>query len=129
MPADPGYLRPLLRACWSDETSRHWRPDNPARGQCNVTALVVHDLFGGEILKTETPGGWHFYNRIDGKRHDLTDTQFDTPVAYTDQPARRDEALAGTTPGQYRLLESRLRAALAYRDSAMSPADSSATFS
>ena len=43
--------RRLTRA-WSVETSSKWRRDNPACGQCSVTALVVQDLLGGEILKT-----------------------------------------------------------------------------
>ena len=45
-----------LRRSWSIETSSHWTHDNPASGQCGVTALVVHDKFGGEILKTDVNG-------------------------------------------------------------------------
>ena len=33
---------------------------------------MIYDIFGGEILKTPTKNGWHFYNRIDGKRIDFT---------------------------------------------------------
>lgn len=61
-----------------------WLADNPARGQCNVTALVVHDMFGGEILKAEAPDGWHFYNRIEGQRRDLTASQFEQPIFHAD---------------------------------------------
>jgi len=45
-----------LRRSWSPETSSGWTRDNPASGQCGVTALVVHDKFGGEILKTDVNG-------------------------------------------------------------------------
>jgi hypothetical protein len=45
------FLRALRRA-WSIETSPQWLPHDPARGQGPVTALVFHDCFGGEILKT-----------------------------------------------------------------------------
>jgi hypothetical protein len=31
--------------------------ERPAAGQCNVTALLLHDLFGGELLKTLLPEG------------------------------------------------------------------------
>lgn len=76
-----------LRATWSVETGRHWLPDNPAAGQRGVTALVIHDLLGGEILKTAVNGAWHFYNRIDGVRVDFTMSQFTSPIGYEDQPS------------------------------------------
>ena len=65
---DSEQVRAALLASWSLETSGKWLADNPARGQCNVTALLVNELFGGEILKTPLPEGDHFYNRIDSKR-------------------------------------------------------------
>ncbi|HEV7975357.1 YunG family protein [Amycolatopsis sp.] len=34
-----------------------WRADNPARGQCGVTALVLHDLLGGDLLLGEVYAG------------------------------------------------------------------------
>lgn len=102
-----------LRASWSVETGRHWLPESPARGQCNVTALVVHDLLGGEILKTNTPGGWHFYNRIGGVRRDFTSSQFADPPAYDDVPSDRGEAMSGTTPERHRLLAARVASRLA----------------
>lgn len=42
---------------WSLRSSSKWTKDNPAMGQCGVTALVVNDLIGGEIMKTKLPGG------------------------------------------------------------------------
>jgi len=98
----------MLRECWSTETSGHWLPENPARGQCNVTSLVMQDLFGGEILKTEAPGGWHFYNCIDGKRYDLTASQFTAPIPYADIESSRAEALAGTRLERYSTLKARI---------------------
>jgi hypothetical protein len=94
-----------LRHAWSMETSRHWSADNPAAGQCGVTALVVQDKFGGDILKTGVNGAWHFYNRIDGRRVDFTMSQFDSPILYDDLPSSRDEALADCSPQQYALLK------------------------
>ena len=69
-----------LRRSWSIETSSRWQPGNPASGQCGVTALVVHDKFGGEILKTDVNGAWHFYNRIDGRRVDFTMSNSTAPL-------------------------------------------------
>jgi hypothetical protein len=28
-----------------------WTPDNPSRGQCDVTSLLLHDIFGGEVWR------------------------------------------------------------------------------
>jgi hypothetical protein len=33
--------------------------------------LVIHDIFGGEILKARSKKGWYFYNRIEGERFDF----------------------------------------------------------
>ncbi|MCT7376375.1 hypothetical protein N5A92_15175 [Chelativorans sp. EGI FJ00035] len=97
-----------LRSAWSAESSGKWSAENPASGQCSVTALVVQDLFGGEILKTETPAGSHFYNRIGGRRWDFTLSQFGRPILFDDTPSSRQEALADTTPAQYEALKARL---------------------
>ena len=97
-----------LRRCWSTETGRHWRPDNPASGQCGVTALVANDELGGAIVKTDVNGAWHFYNLVNGRRIDFTMTQFDSPICYADLPSSRDEALADCSAEQYRLLRARL---------------------
>ncbi len=40
----------LIRS-WSIETSSKWTIENPAKGQCGVTALVVQDICGGKIKK------------------------------------------------------------------------------
>ncbi|HEV2506676.1 MAG TPA: hypothetical protein VGV39_26615 [Mesorhizobium sp.] len=97
-----------LKQAWSLETSSKWQPDNPARGQCSVTAIAVHDILGGDILKTRTPGGTHFYNRLNDIKWDLTVSQFDQPVPYEDLPSSREEALADTSPDLYAALIRRL---------------------
>lgn len=97
-----------LREAWSSGTSTQWTPENPAKGQCSVTSLVVQDLFGGEILKTQVPGGTHFYNSIGGARLDLTISQFDHSVRFDDALSSRAEALADTSLEQYSLLRRRL---------------------
>ena len=53
---NPLGLFHVLRASWSTETGGKWLSENPARGQCSVTALVVQDVLGGEILKTDVGG-------------------------------------------------------------------------
>ena len=77
-------------------------------GQCGVTALVVNDELGGDILKTDVNGAWHFYNRIDGKRVDFTMGQFESPISYDDIPSDRTEAFSDCSAAQYDLLRKRI---------------------
>jgi hypothetical protein len=97
-------LQSVLERAWSIETSSKWLPDDPARGQCSVTALVVQDILGGDIVKTDVDGAWHFYNMIGDMRRDFSESQFASPVFYADLPSSRDEAFSDTSPEQYRIL-------------------------
>lgn len=97
-------LQAALEKAWSAETSSRWLPANPARGQCSVTALVVEDIVGGEIAKTGVDGAWHFYNLVDGKRVDFTQSQFLEPPPYTDTLSNREDAFTDTSLSQYRIL-------------------------
>jgi len=45
---------------------------NVSEGRDSEVSLLIHDIFGGEILKTSKKRGWYFYNRVNGKRLDLT---------------------------------------------------------
>lgn len=77
-------LEELLENCWTKETSvdpKNWNIFNPAWGQCAVTALVVQDFMGGQLLKAVIPTGKdqisHYWNLLpDGKEVDLTSKQF-----------------------------------------------------
>lgn len=100
MSVPPGDLPQRLRRAWSSETASTWTAEDPAKGQCSVTAIAVQRLLGGEILKTETTQGPHFYNRIGGVRYDFTAAQFAEPVAYQDLASDVDEALTDTSPSQ-----------------------------
>ncbi|MTH54227.1 hypothetical protein GKZ89_12520 [Bacillus mangrovi] len=100
-----------LQQSWSIETSSKWTKDNPAAGQCGVTALVVSDWLGGEILKTQLPDGWHYYNRIEGIRCDFTASQFSAKIPYSDTPSSREEAFTDTNERQYECLKEKVAAA------------------
>lgn len=39
--------------------------------QNSFNSFLIHEIFGGEILKTHQKKGWYFYNMIDGKRFDF----------------------------------------------------------
>jgi len=103
-----GQIEQIMKALyksWSSDSSSKWSQDNPAKGQCGVTALVVNDILGGEIRKTKLPEGWHFYNFINGKRYDLTVSQFKEDILYMDIPSNRNEAFSDTNEKQYNYLK------------------------
>ena len=69
--------------CSPDDLERAgWSAENPAWGQCDVTALIVNDLFGGDLMLGEVhcageQHGYHWWNRLgDGSEIDLTREQF-----------------------------------------------------
>ncbi|MFE7750060.1 hypothetical protein [Streptomyces sp. NPDC057428] len=77
-----------VRAGWDADTTTpeyrsRWSADNPARDQCGVTALVIHDLLGGELIRGEVSVGgervdFHWWNRLGmGIEVDLTREQFE----------------------------------------------------
>ena len=109
MRRDIEQIAQRVQAGWSAATASTWTPGNPARGQCSVTALVAQDALGGELLKTRVGEAWHFYNRIRAERVDLTASQFEGPIGYDDLPATREEALADTSPAEYRALAEAVR--------------------
>jgi hypothetical protein len=76
-----------VREAWASDTCdphdlADLSADNPARGQCGVTALVVQDLLGGDLVLGEvhvagTRTGAHWWNRLPGGLEvDLTREQF-----------------------------------------------------
>jgi hypothetical protein len=82
-----GRLDEALRASWDRQTCDpvdlpFWNAQNPARGQCGVTALVVQDLLGGDLVQAEvlhrdgTRQGVHYWNRLGAVEMDLTREQF-----------------------------------------------------
>lgn len=63
-------------------------------GRDGEISLLIYDIFGGEILKTHSKNGWHFYNRVDGERIDFTKSEIDIPPRskkFEDIPATPDE--------------------------------------
>lgn len=106
--ATPIELYRALRTAWSFESSDKWTAENPAKGHCSATSLVAQDIFGGELLRTSTVGGTHFYNLIDGVRWDLTVSQFAEPIPFEDLPTTREQAMADASDEAYRALRRRL---------------------
>lgn len=106
----------IIKKSWSAETSYWpdgWSPDNPAFGQCAVTALVVQDLLGGDIVKTKVKGDSHYLNycSVGGAARqfvDLTLEQWGLGTAYDSIPEyalRSNLLLDKSTNDRYQLLK------------------------
>jgi hypothetical protein len=113
-------LEEAIRASWSAETSdrpESWTPENPAYQQCDVTARVVRDYLGGEILVAGVVLDGlrvdrHAWNRLpSGLVLDLTREQF-RDGERLEEPIVNDVARIDRNPERYELLAARVRARL-----------------
>lgn len=71
-----------------------WTPEVHTCDQDGKISLLIHDIFGGEILKTHRKKGWHFYNRVNGLRLDFTKSEMgksSDEKIFEDIPATPDE--------------------------------------
>jgi hypothetical protein len=120
-------LEAAIRASWSIETCdptdvSGWTEANPSLGQCAVTALVVHDLLGGELLEAEvrhrdgSPQGFHYWNRLAGVDVDLTRAQFrDGEIIGEPQLVDRLPSFPWRAHEQYLVFRGRVSAVLEMR--------------
>jgi hypothetical protein len=82
-----------IRDCQPTE-SCPWERSFDSDEQACLISLLIHDIFGGEILKTHVKEGWHFYNRIEGKRLDFTSPDMNNSSndnQFEDIPSTPDE--------------------------------------
>ncbi len=117
-------LARALRLSWSVESCdptdvTTWTPDNPTRGQCAATALVIRDFLGGALLEAEVllrsgeRQGFHYWNRLAGRDLDLTLEQFSA-----DEIVQAPHLVVGPpespwlAEAQYRILRERVVQAL-----------------
>jgi hypothetical protein len=109
-----------IRAAWGRDTSDdpdEWSPENPARGQCAVTALLLRELLGGEILiasvlRDGRPIERHAWNRLpSGLTLDLTRDQFRHGEVFG-EPAVEEPVLTDRHPERLAKLRKRMRARL-----------------
>lgn len=76
-----------VSGAWSKNTSytpNDWTVENPAKGQCAIIALLVQEIFGGDIVKCDVVGDKdsHFFNHINGQEVDMTISQFPESVEF-----------------------------------------------
>ena len=64
----------LLEKGWNEATcfDAKWDMNNPCVGQSPATALLVQEIFGGEIFRYTWKKRVHYFNRINGNSFDLT---------------------------------------------------------
>jgi hypothetical protein len=120
-------LQSAIRASWCLETcdpvdAPDWVPTNPSLGHCAVTALVVHDFYGGELLEAEvlfqngSRQGFHYWNRLAGVEMDLTREQFKSHEVVQDpQVIERLPEIPWQAEKQYRVFRERVHATLVER--------------
>lgn len=111
----------ILRCAWSRDTAypgcqADWEPSDPSYGQCAVTAMLVYDLFGGEICRVRNAdGSTHYFNCIEGHIIDLTAEQLFQPFDYEPNEVMNRQ-YCGKNPDtkrRYRLLVERVAQTLA----------------
>jgi len=113
-------LEQAIRTSWARDTSEDpeaWTEENPALGNCAVTALVVRDYLGGEIVASGVVRDGvrvdrHAFNRLaSGLVVDLSRDQFRAGEQF-EAPGLVESFLSPTTFERYEILAARVRAKL-----------------
>jgi predicted N-acetyltransferase YhbS len=116
-------LEAAFRSSWSRETSAdpdEWTVDNPSRGQCDATAVVLRSYLGGEILVADILCDGrrverHAWNRLaSGLTVDLSRDQLRADQELG-APSVEEPMLLGSARERHALLADRVAAALAAR--------------
>lgn len=104
-----------IQQAWCRETSSEyekWSPENPALGQCAVTALVIQDLLGGVLVRGKINGVSHYWNWLpSGDKVDMTICQFGDNIAFDEFPIERSREYVLSFPDtkrRYELLKKRI---------------------
>lgn len=108
-------FKKALAKSWRKDTSYHkdapnWTPENPALGQCAITALLFNEYFGGKIFSGESETGVvHYWNKKFGFKIDLTKQQFDQKIKFCEVKLwERNQLLStGNVEERYLLLRKR----------------------
>lgn len=119
-------IEEAVRSSWdaatcTPEYRSRWSPDNPARDQCGVTAMVVNDLLGGELIRGEVhvdgeQTDYHWWNRLGmGVEIDLTREQFGPHETVTGGTVIARPPRLGRLREEYELLRDRVEEKLRAR--------------
>lgn len=119
-------IEAAVRASWGPDTAFASSPymarglEQPSRGQCGTTALVIQELLGGELMvaDVECEGqveGVHYWNAMPGGLElDLTRDQLVPSESLVNERRVRTTRNASATAGEqaFQLLRARVLAAL-----------------
>ncbi len=108
-------FKQALKRSWQKDTAYYkdapnWTSDNPALGQCAVTALLFNEFFGGKIYSgTSNDGIVHYWNKRFGIKFDLTKQQFKKKLKFykITKWDRNDLLKTGDVQERYELLRQR----------------------
>lgn len=123
-----GAVESALRASWAadtcspDDLARSgWQADNPAWGQCDITALLINDLLGGDLVVGDVhldgeQHGYHWWNRLpSGVELDLTREQFRLGQVVTgSRIVKRPPGMPPRRSEEYQRLRDRVAARLGH---------------
>lgn len=117
-------FREALNGSWGKDTAyrkdaENWTKDNPALGQCAITALLFNELYGGQIISGVSKSGIvHYWNKKNGIKYDFTKQQFPKRMRFKNKKYwMRDELLAtGNVAERYDLLRTRVLARLSEQE-------------
>ncbi len=94
------------------ESQNQWSNENKSLGQCAVTALIIYDMFGGEIAKNKQFN--HLWNILpDGSQQDFSRNQFKgdnvdftiDEITTKDKELNHEKASDANTVERYELLK------------------------
>ena len=118
MRMDIRELEQSLLECYSKDlcypkVQDDWNENNKCFDMCAITSLIVNDYFGGLIGKIYVNGISHYFNVFDHQIIDLTSSQFDNDIDYTNYiVVDRNLILTEDTMNRYTLLKERLTSKL-----------------
>lgn len=102
-------LAKVFRQAWDKKTcfppvKPDWNSDKPELGQCAVTALIIQDKFGGDIVYNSEFD--HYWNVLpSGRKMDLTKNQFPTRVKGSAVIVDRHEILHSANAKKFKTLQ------------------------
>jgi hypothetical protein len=97
-------IQEALKQTWAWENKTPSPKNISAKGKDKEVSLLIHDIFGAEILKTSEKKGWHFYNRFDGERIDFSNSEAEKQPEdglFEDIPSTPEETCLYLEPVDY----------------------------
>ena len=111
----PYEVQKCLVMAYSSETCHpsyvsKWSSERPTVGQCAITAVYLHEIFGYDIYDVMVGRSRHFFNKKpDGSIIDLTSEQFDYEINYESARKRNPKDIIKSVKKRYEILKTRMQ--------------------